>query len=402
MGQVVSVAHVITDLDVGGAERTLAHVAAGLRERGLRQLVVSLKPPGVMADELRAGGVPVHSPGLRPDAPARSATAGLVSLVDLLARARPDVVQTWMYHADVIGGLAARAAGHRNVVWNVRHADLPLEGYGALTAAVGWASVPASRLVPRRIVTNAAASLEAHVARGYPPSRLRLVPNGTRVPDAAALDRRQLRTRLGLPEDALVIGRVARAHPQKDTPTLLRAVGEVHRRLPATRLVLVGAGMSETDHELTRWLREEGLEEAVYRLGPRTDAAHLPAAFDVAVSSSAYGETCPHAVLEAMAAGVPMVVTDVGDAARMVGATGEVVPPRDPAALARALCRLGSAPPAERELRGAAARERVREHYSMAAMVSGYEDLYRELATSRAPRQATGATTTGGADHGGG
>ena len=384
----ISVAHVITSLDVGGAERALCHLAPELRRRGLRQLVVCLLPPGAMAASLTGAGVAVHALHMRPEAVLRSGAAGATELVRLLRRAGPDVVQTWMYHADLVGGLAARAAGIGDVVWNVRHADLPLEGYGPLTAAVGRASALASRLVPRRIVTNSAVARDAHVARGYPPARMRLVPNGVPEPDPRSPTRAAARRELGLPADALVVGRVGRFHPQKDLPTFLRAARDLHDAHPGTRFALVGQGMDAANAELARWIREQDLGEAVHLHGPRADAARLQVAFDVAVSSSAFGETCPNAVLEAMAAGVPVATTDVGDSARMVGEAGAVVPPRDPGALAAALRRLAGLSPEARDRLGEVARERARTHFSLDAMADGYEAVYRELLGRRDPGPA--------------
>ena len=376
----ISVAHIITGLDVGGAERALCHVAGGLRERGLQQLVVSLQPRGPMAAEVERAGVRVHDVGMHPQAPLRSGGPGLARLVSLLRRARPDVVQTWMYHADLLGGLAARAAGTDAVAWNVRHADLPLEGYGRRTAVLARLGVAASRFVPRVIVTNSAAASKAHVARGYPSDRLRLVPNGAATPDGVRT-REAARMALDLPPDALVVGRVGRFHEQKDVPTLLAATRTVTEHVPRTRLALIGAGMTWDNALLASWVRDLGLEGVVHLCGPRADAGTLPPAFDLAVSSSAYGETCPNAILEAMAAGVPVATTDVGDSARIVGDTGMVVPPRAPDALAAAMVRMLAQPPDERARLGAAARSRVATRFSLSAMIDGYEAVYRELAT---------------------
>jgi glycosyltransferase involved in cell wall biosynthesis len=378
--QVISVAHVITTLDVGGAERALVRLATALADRGVRQLVVSLKPPGPLAADLRRAGVPVHGVSMRPERAVGSGLAGLTSLTGLLRRAAPDVVQTWMYHADVLGGLAARAAGCGPVAWNVRHADLPLEGYGASTAALGLASVPLAHVLPRVVVTNSASGLERHVARGYPRARMRLIPNGVPLPTTATPDRRAVRAELGLPEDALVIGRVGRDHPQKDLPTLLHAVALLRERGTEAVLAVVGEGYRIGEAGFDHAVAAAGLTGIVHGYGRRADAATLPAAFDLAVSSSAFGENCPNAVLEAMAVGVPVVTTDVGDSARVVGDTGLVVPPRDPAALAAALERLSRAGADERHRLGAAAARRIVDHYSVAVMADRYEALYRELA----------------------
>lgn len=397
----ISIAHVITTLDVGGAERALVRLATALEGPDVRQLVVSLKPPGPLASDLRAAGIPVHTVAMEPSRSIGTGPAGVARLVHLLRRARPDVVQTWMYHADVLGGLAARAAGIGAVAWNVRHADLPLEGYGAATAALGRVSVPLAHVLPRCVVTNSASGLDRHVARGYPRDAMRLIPNGVPLPDEATPDREAARAALGLPPDAFVIGRVGRGHPQKDLPTLLAAVARLRAEGRDLCLAVVGEGYRSGEPTFDRAVADAGLAGAngvagadgatgvagavradgvVRGYGRRGDAALLPRAFDVAVSSSAFGENCPNAVLEAMAVGTPVVTTDVGDSARVVGDTGRVVPPRDPAALAAALGALYDLGPEERRRLGLAAAARVAAEYSLATMTERYRRLYRELA----------------------
>ena len=122
-----------------------------------------------------------------------------------------------------------------------------------------------------------------------------------------------------------------------------------------------------------------GVRGNVRLLGPRTDIPAIAAALDVGVLSSAYGEGFPNVVGEAMACGVPCVVTDTGDSAAVVGDSGVVVPPRDPRALAGGVLRLLGLPAAERAALGAVARRRIEEQYSLGAVAARYQTLYRDL-----------------------
>ena len=163
--------------------------------------------------------------------------------------------------------------------------------------------------------------------------------------------RSAVRQELGLPVDATLIGFIARFHPQKDHRTFLQAATILSEQVPDSQFVLVGRGVTVDNEELRGLIAAHGPRHGVHLLGERADIPRLTAALDIATCSSAFGESFPSVVGEAMACGVPCVVTDVGDAARIVGDTGRVVLPKDAAALAAAwseLIELG--PDGRREL----------------------------------------------------
>ncbi len=371
----MKVVHVITGLGVGGAETALYKLLS--RWRGLAE-VVSLTGTGPVGDRIAALGVPVEAVGMRPGVPD---PLGFWRLMGRLRAARPDVVQTWMYHADLLGGLAARVAGGFPVVWGVRHTNLDPRFNKRTTLWTARACARLSRRVPERIVCCGEAVREAHARIGYAAEKMVVIPNGFDLdafrPDPAA--RSAVRRELGLDGDAPLVGLVARFHPQKDHRTFVRAAALIRSRMSGVHFLLAGEGVTRGNEALAGWLGEEGLEGACHLLGRRDDVPRLLAALDVAVSSSV-GEGFPNAVGEAMACGVPCVVTDVGDSARIVGETGRVVPPGEPEALARACLDLLAAGTGVRERLGMAARRRIEEHFGLPAVVARYERLYEELA----------------------
>jgi len=239
-----------------------------------------------------------------------------------------------------------------------------------------------TRIGPDVVVANSEAGRVEHVARAYRTPRWEVIPNGFDLerlgPDPAA--RVEVRRELGVAADAPLIGHVGRLDPMKDHAGLLRAVALVRADVPAACCVLAGAGVDAASATLGRQVDQLGLRGFARLVGERTDIARLLAALDVLVSSSAYGEGFSNVIGEAMACGVPCVVTDVGDSAAIVGSTGLVVPPGDPASLAAAVRRVLAMTPGERLELGRAARERVRERFSLPAVAGRYEALYRELA----------------------
>lgn len=371
------VLHVITTLQVGGAERLLQHLVAASDPGAFAHSVVSLTGEGPVADALREAGVPVRALGLRRPA---DGPAALAALLRGLRAERPHVVHTWMVHANAIGGVVA-AARRLPLLWSVHHDHLDPSARGRRTRAVERVNAALARRLPDRVVCTSASSRDAAVQRGYPAARLAVIANGVPPLDAPA-DRATARALLGLPAEALLVGRVARFAPQKDHESFLRAVGAVRAVRPDVVGVLAGHGCDAENPELHALIAAH-CPDGVVLLGEEHRVGALHRSLDVEVSSSAFGETTPLVLAEAMSLGVPVVTTDVGDCAAMVEGVGSVVPPRDAADLAAAVLDALGQVPAERELRAERGRQRVLERYSSTRTARAYEELYQELAGGR-------------------
>lgn len=366
--------HVITGLEVGGAETMLTKLVAALQERGFDQAVVSLLEEGPLGAPIRARGIPVHSLAMRRGLPDPLALAGLVRL---LRRAHPDLIQTWMYHADLMGGVAARFASGVPVVWGIRGSNLDPRRLKPATFVTSKLCAGVSGWLPAHILCCSESALEGHARAGYRRARMSVIPNGFDVerfrPDESA--RTAVRAELGLPPNALLIGLVGRFDPEKDHETFVRAAGALAPASPGVHFVLCGFGVSRENPQLDGWIRATGRPERFHAIGLRRDMPRIHAALDLAVSSS-ISEGFPNVIGEAMACAIPCVVTDVGDSARIVGDTGWVVPPSDPNALARAMRRALELPSAERRERGSLARRRIVERWSLARVAEQYRALY--------------------------
>lgn len=369
----VRVLHVITTLGFGGAERMLCQIAAGCKSSEVEQVVVTLLDEGEYGPKLRDAGVELHCLRLRRGRPSPRA---LFRLVGILRRRRPDVVMTWLYHADLLGTVCAVLAGLRpkQVIWNIRCSNMDLAQYGRMTRWVARVLAWLSPL-PGAVAINSEAGRQHHIALGYRPRTWIYLPNGFDPavwrPDPA--DRAQVRRELGVAEEETLVGMVARSDPQKDHANFLAACEQLAAKHHGLRFLLIGEGTSDID-------LPETLRGRLVALESRSDVPRIMRALDVHVLSSAFGEGFPNVVAEAMATEVPCVVTDVGDAAKLVKGSGITVSPSDPVSLADAIEALIKEKPEQRNQRGQAARSKIIADFHLDAVCNLYNALWRNSA----------------------
>lgn len=372
---------IITGLSTGGAEMMLFKVMERLDRHRFVPYVISLTTLGELAPRIAALGIPVDAMGMKPGLPSPT---GFFRLVRLLKRLKPDVVHTWMYHADLLGGLAARLAGVSAVGWCIRNSNLDKEKTKFSTRAVVGLCATISKWVPSRILSCSEKARQVHVACGYLAEKMLVVPNGFDLskfkPDLDA--RFRVRAELGITDQTPLVGLIGRFDPQKNHAGFFEAAGVLHRHMPQVHFVLAGEGIDMSNAALMQVITQKGLLNNTHVLGLRNDIPALMAALDVLASSSSYGEAFPNVLGEAMACGVPCAVTDVGDSAYIVGDTGHVVATGDMAGLAHALAGLLQLPTAERLALGAAARTRVETNFEIGHIARQYENFYTELESS--------------------
>jgi len=393
----IRIAHIITDTDTGGAELMLSKLVRQMDRERFQNDILSLLPVDNVGHSLRADGFSVESAGMRPGLPT---PAAFWRIAGWLRARRPAVVQTWMYHSDLLGGAAGRYLARMPVVWNIRQSNLDPGVNSSSTMHAAGICRRLSRRIPSAIVCGSEAARRTHTEFGYHPERMEVIPNGFDTalfrPDPEAGER--LRTELNIPGEGLIVGLAARLDPQKDHATFIRAARILaerwergrgnrddsghgsHDRAPVY-FVLCGENVEWSNEKIRTWIGEgpEGPFGSRLRLlGRRHDLPALYPAFDVSGTSS-LGEGFPNVVGEAMACGAPCVVTNVGDSAAIVGDTGIVVPPADPEALAEAWGKILLMDKKGRRDMGQRARDRVEALYGMQAVAERYQDLYSRV-----------------------
>ncbi len=378
----IKVVHIITGLTVGGAESMLCKLVTRLNSPEVTHEVVSLSQIGPLGERMQRAGIPVYALGMQPGRPDPRA---ILKLARWLRERQPNLILTWLYHADMVGGIANKMAGNFPLAWNIRRSYLDRATLKRSTYMLGRMCSRLSHYLPERILCCSQAGLEEHLRLGYDSTKMEVIPNGfdteTFRPDFSA--RKAVREELGLPMDAILIGMMGRFHRMKDHRNLVQAATLLHRTHPEVHFVCAGAGVNWQNVELAHWIRDADLCDNFHLLGPRNDIPTLTASLDIATLSSQYGEGFPNVVGEAMACGVPCVVTNVGDSAYIVGETGFVVPPRSPIALRSGWQRaLALSPSARRDL-GAQARQRVHAEFALDTVIDRYEQFFGEMV--RAP-----------------
>jgi glycosyltransferase involved in cell wall biosynthesis len=372
----VRVTHLITGLGVGGAESTLYRLLASMDKRRIDNRVVSLTSGGEMAARIRSLDIPVESLDM---VPGRPGPAGLWRLIAQLRRTRPNVLQTWLYHADLLGTIAGRLARVPNIAWNIRCSDMGDEYYSGLNGLVVRILASMSHW-PNTIVVNSNSGRQLHAEKGYAPRHWNVLPNGFDLdllkPDSDA--RGKVRNELSISENVPLIGLVGRLDPIKGHDTFLHAARILIETRPDVHFVLIGEGCEPGSKILAPLMSELPVTQ-VHLLGRRDDIPALTAALDIATCASR-GEAFPNIVGEALACGIPCVATDVGDCADIIGSNGLIVPANNPQAMARAWTSLIDLGASERQQLGDEGRRSVAARYSLASAVTRYENLYVDLA----------------------
>ena len=376
----IRLTHVITGLDRGGAEGMLVRILLRLNEGNFEQRVVSLTDRGAYGETIDSARVPLVVLGMTG---IETIPRTLMRLRREINEFRPDIVQTWLYHADLFGLAAARLAGYGAVAWSIRCAALaPDETSISTHFLIGLLARLSAK--PDAVLFNSVAGQRSHRLMGYRPRRELIIPNGFDLqvwrPDAQV--RVQFRAELGVPDGIFVIGIIARYHAVKDHRCFISAAAHICSLRADVRFVLAGHGIDWSNQRLTADIDEFKIRDHVILVGPRSDIPYLMTGLDCLVMSST-SEGFPNVIGEAMASGVPCVATDVGEAGTIISDTGCVVKVGDAKSIADGVLAIMASTPEERTALKSRCRARIAENFSIERAVARYTELYEELYEKR-------------------
>ena len=369
------VLHIITGLGDGGAEGVLYRLCT--HSFAVNHIVISLMDDGKYGALLRQNGVEVHTLGLNPGQPS---ILKFFRLIRLIRSIKPDVIQTWMYHADLLGGLASRLAGVKRVFWGIRHSTLDKGKAKRSTILIARVCAAVSGWLPESIVCCAHKALSVHADLGYAKDKLLVIPNGYDLsrfkPDV--LTGQLVRSELGVTNSEFLIGKVGRFDPFKDHENLLKALAQLKAQGMKFRCLLVGKGLGIDNQPLIHLISTLNLTDRIILAGPRSDIPAVMNALDLHVLASS-SEGFPNVLAEAMACGTACVATNVGDALDIIGDVGLTCPPGDSGALAEltleAHQQWSKYPQLWAEHKKNCA-DKIQQRFSIQSMVSAYESCW--------------------------
>lgn len=372
----MKILHIISSLNDGGAEAVLFRLCAYHSQHD--HIVVSMQGSGKYGEPLVKAGVELLTLNM---SPGNFSFLGIIHLFRFLKYKQPDVVQTWMYHADLIGGVVARLAGFSKVVWGIHNTNLDSRRTKFKTRAVARVCAWLSGLVPAKVVSCSHRGVLEHIKLGYSAEKFAVVPNGYDVSHFSfdPVAREEIRKSFNIEQNTFLIGMVARFDPQKDHANLIHALEIASKYIDDFHCLLVGRDIDTDNKELMDLISRHAIANKITLLGSRSDIPAIMSSIDLHVLSSA-SEAFPNVLCEAMSCGTPCVTTNVGDAAFIVGDTGWVVAPQNPKELADSLLKVfelkASLPLKWSEVQ-LAARNRVSERFSLESMVNSYSKIWK-------------------------
>jgi glycosyltransferase involved in cell wall biosynthesis len=365
----IRIFHIIDNLRLAGAQRELVNLVGGLAERNYEQHVYCLNDtyPPQLAEALRAHGARVVVLGRVQLA----STVGLLRLFIDMRRLRPAIVHTRLFFSDIIGRTLGHIAGVPRIITTIETRNIDKQAWQFLLdrLTTPWAD---------RVVFNSEYGIPFSIAfEGTDPQKVLYIPNGVSLSAPRPNARENLLAELQLAPETRLLGMAARLSPQKGHTYLIDALVSVVRHIPDVAVLLMGSGPLQP--QLEARVEQLGVTRHVHFLGVREDMPDLLASLDLYVHSTLF-EGMPNAVMEAMLAGNPVIVTAVDAVPELIleGRTGWLVPPRDVDALAQRIIYALDHPEEARRV-GAAAAERMRREFSVAKMVQSFDTLYHDL-----------------------
>jgi glycosyltransferase involved in cell wall biosynthesis len=364
--------HMIVGLGNGGAERMLYNLISSQEKERYNIEVISMTQKGKYGPLIEEQGIKVHELNMNKGIMNFRALFKCLSLVK-----GADVLQTWMYHADLLGFFVGKINKVPKIIWGIRHSNLDLDKNKKLTVLIAKINSILSKYVDS-IVSCSIVATQSHVKFGYKKNKIVTIPNGFDLKQFKYNQnaKKEICNQLNIEEDNKIISMVGRWHILKDHKNLIKAFYQLTNNTNLKiKLLLVGPDINNSNQELVSLIRKYNLGANILLLGVRGDIPNIMSASDLLISSSS-GEGFPNVIGEAMACGTICVVTDVGDSAYIVGDTGFVVPSQNSEALASAILKGLELNAKDTKCKSERAKFRVEQEFELSKIVNKFENLY--------------------------
>lgn len=360
---------IASGLDFGGAEKILFDLAKTMSRKKI--ILISLTDIGFYGQKLNNMGYEIYALGMKKNI---FAMLKIIKLIFLIQKFKPKIVHTWLYHANLIGGICAKILRVKNIFWSIHH---DYEQSSLLMFLEMKMLILLSYLIPQKIIFCSLNSKINHVNAGYKKCSSILINNGISTDFFKPNNdfKKEVKSQLNINDTSLILGNISRYHPIKDHDNLLKALSLLKSSDVIFKCILIGDGLSLDNLELVQKIKKYNLKKEIILYGMSREVNKLINVIDINILSS-IKEAFPMVLLETMASGIPSVSTNVGDAEYIIGNSGWIVDNSDPKALFKILkdiCRKSSL---IRE-KGLLARIRVKEKFTLNTMIQNYSQLYK-------------------------
>lgn len=370
----MKIVHIISGLNIGGAELMMCKLLKELNNN--EQYVINLNKEGVLGQDVRASNTQLINLNINQKLPN---PIKLLTLIKCLKKIKPDVIQTWMVHSDLLGGIAGKII-NVPVIWNIRHTKINANNKKYRTSIFINICALLSKFIPKVIISNSESGKLYHIAKGYSCEKIKVIPNGFDVekfkPDN--IFREKIRNELGVSFDVTLIGLIGRFDELKDHDNYIKAASIISLESENVKFLMCGHNINEGNKSLMMSIINTGRREKFILLNERNDIPELMNSLDILVSSSK-SEGFPNTVGEAMACGIPCIVTDVGDSAYLLGKSGCVVPSENPELLAQGCIEFINMSHENKNEIKVYARERILSYFDMKKIALKYYDIYKHV-----------------------
>lgn len=370
----LKIVHIIVDLNIGGAETMLFKLLKNVNRSLYDIEVISMMDEGVFGPKIRELGIPVHTLEMK---------KGFINPFSI-RKARflvkdAHIIQTWMYHADLLGFIIKNRPSKQKLIWGIRHSNLDKNKNKKTLLMIAKLNSFLSKRTDS-IISCSENAVKIHKEFGYNSDNMITIPNGFELDKFYKQQdaKKSLTSELDLPVNKPLIVHIGRWSPQKDYPNLIKSIKLIQQKNMEVNFLLCGMGIDKTNKELINLLKENKVEKNIMLIGRREDIPRILSAGDGLVSSS-LGEGFSNVIGEAMACETPCIVTDIGDSAYIVGQSGIVVPPQNSELLSKAVLDFLNKTKEEKEEMGKKARERVIEEFEITKVARKFEEQYERL-----------------------
>ena len=371
------IVHLITGLNTGGAENMLHKIVSNSDKEHFTHIVISLMGKGSFGEKLENLGFKIYTLNMKKRL---SSIKAFIKLIKILKQEKPDVLQTWLYHADFLGLIAGKICKIKKIIWNLRCSNMDMKQYGFSSRLLIKILTFLSKK-PDAIIFNSYTGKDYHQKIGYQNSNWIYIPNGFNTllykPNQEA--KKALKQQLGLSETCFVIGHIARFDPMKDHKTFIKACNIAIKQEPKLNVVMIGRNINDKNLELANEITKTDCANNFYLLGEIPHLADYYPLFDVFCLSSAFGEGFPNVIGEAMSCGVICIATDVGDAQNIIDNTGFIVKPKDADELAKTIINTIKLNQKDKDNLSQKARVRIENEFSITTITKKYEAFYMQI-----------------------